>query len=205
MFEMNWVEYVRRDTEGSDSDTRRRAASELVKSLTERFPQQARGCGWVGRENAWAGECLSKNMPCWIASHVMPDPASLLTLPPAHSTNQPTNQPLVQVTELFSGYVGAMLQDHARSPAANWKSKDCAMYLVTALTVRGKTAAAGATTTNELVSLQDFFTQQVAPELQAAAVDEQSILKADALKFVTTFRSQLSKEATMALFPSLIK
>ena len=41
---MNWVEYVRRDTEGSDSDTRRRAASELVKSLTERFPQQARGC-----------------------------------------------------------------------------------------------------------------------------------------------------------------
>lgn len=39
---MNWVEYVRRDTEGSDSDTRRRAASELVKSLTDRFPQQVR-------------------------------------------------------------------------------------------------------------------------------------------------------------------
>lgn len=42
MFEMNWVEYVRRDTEGSDSDTRRRAASELVKSLTERFPAEVR-------------------------------------------------------------------------------------------------------------------------------------------------------------------
>lgn len=39
---MNWVEYVRRDTEGSDSDTRRRAASELVKSLTERFPAEVR-------------------------------------------------------------------------------------------------------------------------------------------------------------------
>ena len=36
MFEMNWVEYVRRDTEGSDSDTRRRAATELVRALTER-------------------------------------------------------------------------------------------------------------------------------------------------------------------------
>ena len=34
---------VRRDTEGSDSDTRRRAASELVKSLTERFPAQVGG------------------------------------------------------------------------------------------------------------------------------------------------------------------
>lgn len=40
---MNWIEYVRRDTEGSDSDTRRRAASELVKSLTDRFPQQVGG------------------------------------------------------------------------------------------------------------------------------------------------------------------
>lgn len=46
MFDMNWVEYVRRDTEGSDSDTRRRAASELVKSLTDRFPSEV--CVWVG-------------------------------------------------------------------------------------------------------------------------------------------------------------
>ena len=37
MFEMNWVEYVRRDTEGSDNDTRRRAATDLVKALTARF------------------------------------------------------------------------------------------------------------------------------------------------------------------------
>lgn len=43
---MNWIEYVRRDTEGSDSDTRRRAASELVKSLTDRFPQQVGGERW---------------------------------------------------------------------------------------------------------------------------------------------------------------
>ena len=135
--------------------------------------------------------------PPLIRNHAPPLPAACCLPPGAWC--------LVQVTELFSGYVGAMLQDHARSPAANWKSKDCAMYLVTALTVRGKTAAAGATTTNELVSLQDFFAQQVAPELQAAAVDDQAILKADALKFVTTFRSQLSKETTMALFPSLIK
>jgi len=41
MFELNWVEYVRRDTEGSDSDTRRRAAAELVKSLTAKFSTEA--------------------------------------------------------------------------------------------------------------------------------------------------------------------
>eukprot|EP00887_Chlorella_sp_A99_P002133 scaffold21.g2133.t1 len=136
MFEMNWVEYVRRDTEGSDSDTRRRAASELV-------------------------------------------------------------------TELFNGYVAAMLAEYQASPAANWKAKDCAVYLVSALTVRGKTAAQGATTTNTLVNLAEFFTQHIAPELASSAVNDQAVLKADALKFLTTFRSQLPHDALRQLFPLL--
>lgn len=37
---MNPLEYIRRDAEGSDSDTRRRAAADLVKSLTEKFPAE---------------------------------------------------------------------------------------------------------------------------------------------------------------------
>ena len=41
MFETNYVEYVRRDTEGSDFDTRRRAATELVKGLSAQFPKEA--------------------------------------------------------------------------------------------------------------------------------------------------------------------
>ena len=53
--------------------------------------------------------------------------------------------------------------------------------------------------------LQDFFAQQIAPELQSAAVGEAPILKADALKFVTTFRSQLPKDTLLGLFPALIK
>lgn len=40
VFEGNFVEYIRRDTEGSDFDTRRRAATELVRSLTTKFPEQ---------------------------------------------------------------------------------------------------------------------------------------------------------------------
>lgn len=67
----------------------------------------------------------------------------------------------VQVTSLFSGYVSALLAEHASSPAQNWKAKDCAMYLVVALAVRGRTAAAGVTSTNQLVNIQDFFNQQV--------------------------------------------
>ncbi len=42
MFDMNWVEYVRRDSEASDADTRRRAACELTRALTDKFPQEVR-------------------------------------------------------------------------------------------------------------------------------------------------------------------
>lgn len=69
----------------------------------------------------------------------------------------------MQVTNLFSGYVSALLAEHAANPPQTWKSKDCAMYLVVALAVRGRTAAAGATSTNQLVNVQDFFNQQVGP------------------------------------------
>jgi exportin-2 (importin alpha re-exporter) len=45
----------------------------------------------------------------------------------------------------------------------------------------------------------------VLPELQAADVNSQPILKADALKFVTTFRSQLSVDIAVSLLPSFVR
>jgi exportin-2 (importin alpha re-exporter) len=42
LFDFNWLEYVRQDAEGSDADTRRRAASELVRALTDKFPAEVR-------------------------------------------------------------------------------------------------------------------------------------------------------------------
>lgn len=147
LFEMNFIEYVRRDMEGSDSDTRRRSACELVKSLTEKFPEK--------------------------------------------------------LTSLCSQYINALVQEHAANPQTNWKSKDCAMYLIMALTVRGKTQASGATSTNQLVNIGQFFQDHVVPELQSPK-DHLPVLKADCLKFVITFRSQLPKETCIALFPSVI-
>ena len=34
-----WPEYVRRDLEGADAATRRRAAADFVRTLVDRFPQ----------------------------------------------------------------------------------------------------------------------------------------------------------------------
>lgn len=148
MFELNWVEYVRRDTEGSDSDTRRRAAAELVKSLTVKFS--------------------------------------------------------TEVTQLFIGYVTSMLQQYGQNPDQNWRAKDCAVYLVLALTVRGKTAAQGATTTNQLVNVLDFFNQHILPELQSPQMDQRPVIKADALKYLTLFRSQVPKDICVQVFQRLV-
>jgi exportin-2 (importin alpha re-exporter) len=53
------------------------------------------------------------------------------------------------------------LQEHAADPVKGWRAKDCAVYLVMAVTVRGKTGELGATSTNRLVNISDFFAQQV--------------------------------------------
>jgi exportin-2 (importin alpha re-exporter) len=46
---------------------------------------------------------------------------------------------------------------------------------------------------NTLVNIGDFFTSHIAPELATAPAAGTPFLKADALKFVTTFRSQIPK------------
>jgi hypothetical protein len=54
-----------------------------------------------------------------------------------------------------------VLQEYAANPAVNWKAKDCAVYLVLAVTVKGKTGEKGATSTNHLVKIDVFFQEQV--------------------------------------------
>jgi exportin-2 (importin alpha re-exporter) len=51
LFEFNPIEYIRRDAEGSDADTRRRAAADLLRALSERFEPQvaALAGGYVAR------------------------------------------------------------------------------------------------------------------------------------------------------------
>ena len=149
LFDDNPFEFVRRDVEGSDTDTRRRVACDLVRALCRNYE--------------------------------------------------------TQVTNLFSGYIASLLSQAASSPSM-WKAKDAAVYIVIALTMRGSTAKLGATQTNSLVNLMDFYASTVLPELQSAAsggATAHPILLADALKFISIFRSQLPAEAYAAIVPLL--
>lgn len=83
-----------------------------------------------------------------------------------------------------------MLQQYSKNPKENWKSKDAAIYLVTALTVTSATANKGTVRTNQFVDIVSFFGAHILPELQGKASDS-LVLKADSLKFVTSFRAQV--------------
>ena len=150
LFEDNPEEFIRRDLEGSDVDTRRRAACDLVKGLSRHFEEK--------------------------------------------------------ITQIFGVYVQSMLAQYNASPKANWKSKDAALYLVTSLATRAKTAKHGITQTNQLVNLGDFCSAHILPELQNYAnTAEFPILKADCVKYVLTFRSQLPPETVKSCMPALVQ
>eukprot|EP01018_Ginkgo_biloba_P023988 Gb_25747 [translate_table: standard] len=146
LFEMNHVEYIRRDVEGSDLDTRRRMACELVKGLATHYREQVMG--------------------------------------------------------MVSLHIQNMLAKYATNPVENWKEKDCAIYLVVSLSTKHAAAVAVST---DLINIEQFFSTMIIPELQNKDVNSQPLLKADALKFLTTFRYQISKPIALSLMPDLIR
>lgn len=148
VFEDNPEEYIRRDIEGSDVDTRRRAASDLVRALCK-FHEQ-------------------------------------------------------RVIEIFSLYVGTMLQQYQADSEKNWKAKDAAIFLVTSLASKKQTAKHGTTQASELVNLQSFFTANILPELEIKNVDDHPVLKADAIKYLIVFRNMLSREVLIHCLPLLV-
>lgn len=149
LFEDNPEEYIRRDIEGSDIDTRRRAACDLVKTLSQNFE--------------------------------------------------------AKIFEIFGQYLQVLLVKYAENPAQNWRAKDTAIFLVTSLASRGSTQKHGVTQTSQLVPLPQFCEQQIIPELNRPNVNELPVLKADAIKFVMTFRTLLGSQTMVACLPHLVR
>lgn len=107
------------------------------------------------------------------------------------------------VIEIFSTYITTLLQNYAENPVRNWRSKDSALYLIAAIATRSKTVKHGATKTSELVNVADIFQSQCLPDLQRAAVNEQPVLKADAIRYIVTFRSVLPRDILVGVIPLL--
>ena len=107
------------------------------------------------------------------------------------------------VVEIFSSYITTLLQSYAENPVGNWRSKDSALYLIAAIATRSRTTKHGATKTSDLVNVADIFQSQCLPDLQRAAVNEQPVLKADAIRYIITFRSVLPRDLLVGVIPLL--
>lgn len=145
LFEDEPIEYIRRDLEGSDTDSRRRAATDFLRQLQGRFEQ------------------------------------------------------------LVTSVAGRYINHYLEQGKTNWKDKDTAISLFLSIAAKGSvTASHGVKTVNPLVNVVDFFQQHVANDLLSDAGIE-PISKVDAIKYLYTFRSQLTKEQWQAAFQPLIQ
>lgn len=84
---------------------------------------------------------------------------------------------------------------------SDWRNRDIAIYLFTSLAAKGSVTNIGVTSTNMLVDVVQFFTNNIASYL---VEDASPILKADAIKYIMTFRNQLTKEQLLTTIPLLI-
>ncbi|KAJ3354073.1 Exportin-2 [Entophlyctis luteolus] len=110
-----------------------------------------------------------------------------------------------ETTEIISGYLSVLLADYAKNPKLNWKSKDSALYLMIAVSAKAWSLQSGVTIVNEHIDTVSVFASNVFPDLQAPVNGTtELIIKVDALKYVLTFRNQMTKEQILEVFPLLV-
>lgn len=84
----------------------------------------------------------------------------------------------------------------------DWKNRDIAIYLFTSLAAKGSVTNIGVTSTNMLVDVVKFFSDNIASYLTG---DATPVLKVDAIKYIMTFRNQLTKEQLLTTIPLLVE
>lgn len=110
-----------------------------------------------------------------------------------------------RMTQVFGQYVQSMLATYGEKPNECWRNKVAAIYLVTTLSAKGHTARHGATQINELVNITEFYQNHILPELQNQDVNRLPVLKAEAIKYVISFRSALPFDAVKLCIPDLAR
>ncbi|KAG6828872.1 hypothetical protein H0H92_006481 [Tricholoma furcatifolium] len=105
-----------------------------------------------------------------------------------------------ETTEIVGSWIGTGLNEYQANKAENWKAKDSAVFLLTALATRGSTSQRqaddlskhGVTSTNTLVDVVKFFSDHVYQDLQAEQGTVHPIL-------------QLTKPQLLSVLPLLAK
>ncbi|KAJ2471807.1 importin-alpha export receptor, partial [Coemansia sp. RSA 2320] len=71
-----------------------------------------------------------------------------------------------ETTQVMSAYIQRGLEQYAANPAAHWRDKDVALFMVTSVAVVASVGSLGATQVNDLVNVSDFFSSHILQHLQ---------------------------------------
>lgn len=110
-----------------------------------------------------------------------------------------------ETTKIVGIWITNGLQSYTSNPKDNWKAKDSAVYLLGAIAAKGSTTLHGVTSTNSLINVVDFFSNHIFQDLQASSDSVHPILQVDAIRFLHTFRNQLSKDQLLTVLPHLAR
>lgn len=105
-------------------------------------------------------------------------------------------------SELVTNTVMIYVNQFLSKGASDWKDKDVAIYLFSALAAKGSVTNVGVTSTNVLVDVVKFFSENIATDLMNTT-SVHPILKTDSIKYIFTFRNQLTKAQLLETFPML--
>ncbi|EGW35169.1 uncharacterized protein SPAPADRAFT_48204 [Spathaspora passalidarum NRRL Y-27907] len=105
-------------------------------------------------------------------------------------------------SELLTNSVMKYVNQFLNTSSADWRNKDTAIYLFSSLATKGAITTIGVTSTNTLVDVVKFFTDNIAQDLIEQSTHP--ILQVDAIKYIYTFRNQLTKDQLLGILPRLI-
>lgn len=123
-----------------------------------------------------------------------------------------------QVTGILTNLITDLLAEAGSSPD-NWRQYDQAIYLVIALATTSQTRVKGVVAVNELVPLTGFFEETILPILEEATggasnrgsstvnadiLNANPVVKADCLRFIISFRRQLTPQHVEIFMPLLV-
>ncbi|TVU42859.1 hypothetical protein EJB05_09282, partial [Eragrostis curvula] len=101
-----------------------------------------------------------------------------------------------RVAALVSRQIKYMISACGADRVLNWREKDGAVFLVTALMHSGGTA---------IVDMEQFFWNVIMPELHAPDWKAEPVLKATVLRFMRAFKFELSKTVVQTVLPSVVR
>jgi exportin-2 (importin alpha re-exporter) len=95
------------------------------------------------------------------------------------------------VTLIVNDYINHYLNEYMKNPTQNWRSKDTALFLFSAIAIKSSTALGGVTSTNILVDVCQFWNGNAQREFTERT--SHPVLQADYIRYIYVFRNQVWK------------